>query len=218
MSLSSSFLTVLFWRSATALSFGSPLSVMLILMPAPISSEVYADKQRSVRCTDVLDAAVRVVDEIDDLILIKRVKCLHEALHAAPGFHRLTYIPADDFLGIAVRYHRQVAEGIAAIGIPDRNIGDVCHPDLVLAYRYEILYQIWIRRESVGGVRRAGTTPGNPHVQAVTGYYRLHLVTPHHIFIVGSKTLAIHVVKLLSANTGIQLAYILDELDYHLFP
>ena len=49
-------------------------------------------------------------------------------------------MPADDFLGIAVRYHREVAEGVGAVRIPDRYIGDIRHPDLILAYRYDIFY------------------------------------------------------------------------------
>ena len=135
---------------------------------------------------------------------------------AAPGFHRLVYIPADNLLVIAVRYHREVAEVVAAVRIPDGDIRDVCHPDLILAYRHDVLYQIRIRRKSVRGVRRAGTTPGNPHVQAVAGYYCLHFVTPHHIFIVGSKAVTIHIMQFVTTQAWIYLTDILYKLYHHL--
>ena len=176
------------------------------------------DKQRCVCCTDVLDTSVRVVDEVDDFFGIKCFQSLHKAFHAAPGLHRLAYIPADDFLCVAVCHHREIAEGIASVWVPNRYIRDIRHPQLVLAYGDELLHQIWICGQPVSGVRSAWMPPWNPHVQTIAGDDGLHLVPAYHILVVGTETLTIHVMQLLTAYPWVQPSYILYKLNHHFFP
>ena len=102
--------------------------------------------------------------------------------------------------------------------MPYWDICDVSDPQLVLADGDDILYQIGIGRQSMSGVCRARTSSWDPHVQIVPGYDGLHLVPAHHILVISTEALAIHVVELLSANTRVYLAYVPNELDYHLFP
>ena len=73
------------------------------------------EQQGRIGCADVLHAPVRVVDEACGLFLTQGAEGLRKALHAAPGLQRLAHVPADDLLCVAVRNHRQVAEGVFLI-------------------------------------------------------------------------------------------------------
>ena len=175
------------------------------------------DQQGRIGCTNVLHAPVRVVDEARGLFVSQGAEGLREAFHAAPGFQRLAHVPADDLLCVAVRDHRQVAEGVFVIAEPYRDIGDVRHPELVLAFGDEFPGQVGICRQPVGGVRRAGTAPGLPHVQAVLCDDGFHLVTADHMLIAAAEALKVHVVQFRATDAWVKAACLLDELDDHLF-
>ena len=73
-------------------------------------------------------------------------------------------MPADNLLGVVVGYHGQVAEGILVITYPDRNVCDIRHPYLVLAAWDEILDEVRIRGQPMGGIRRTGPFPWWPDI------------------------------------------------------
>ena len=96
------------------------------------------------------------------------------ALHGhAEGLHRISRVegradaPTDDLLAVRVEDERQVAEAVAGPAIAHHDVGDVADPQLVGRRGDEVLDEVLVRREPVGGVRRARLPDAPAHLQAV---------------------------------------------------
>ena len=99
------------------------------------------------------------MDEVCPSFLLQGRHGLQKAFHAMPRLQCLAHMPADNLLGVVVGYHGQVAEGILVITYPDRDVCDIRHPYLVLAAWDEILDEVRIRGQPMGGIRRTGPFP-----------------------------------------------------------
>ena len=56
------------------------------------------------------------------------------------------------------------------------------------------------------------------HVLFVFDPNGLHLVPAHHILVISTEALTVHIVQLFAAYARIQPAYVLYKLNHHLFP
>lgn len=87
----------------------------------------------------------------------------------AEDLHRISRVEgrADNLLAVRVEDERQVAEAVAGSAIAHHDVGDVADPQLVGRRGDEVLDEVLVRREPVGGVRRARLPDAPAHLQAV---------------------------------------------------
>ena len=139
-----------------------------------------------------------------------------QGLHRIGGVERRADTPADDFLGVGIEYHRQVAEVVMIVVIHYYNIRDVADPQVIGTGRNEVLYKVWIYRKTVCGI----SCTGLPYLQ--TDFKSMLIKKPAKAIsangIVTAKLLLVHNPEFGTAYAWVKLTNIPDILKSKIFP
>ncbi len=160
----------------------------------------------------ILDAPVRVVDEVFGRPASKALQGHFQRLDGEPGLQRLAHAPADDLLRVIVRDERQVAEVVVARLRAEvyHHVRDVAHPKLVGAKGNEFLHQVRIEGQVMAGVRGPGTAPPLAHLQVVALDDIVEAVIADTVLLTERR--AVHLPELAAADAAVPAAHVLDKL------
>lgn len=103
----------------------------------------------------VLTAAIRVMYEVDPILPLYASQRHPQGLHRIVRVKRGADTPADDLLGVCVKYQRQIAEVAMEIVVRYDNVCYVADPQPIRRGGDIILYEVGVCREPVSRVRRA---------------------------------------------------------------